>query len=108
MTKTAPVDPLYTIFEQHLYNFQDSEADRKSFIASVVQDYFAYLRKMNITIPKSLEEPILEELGAQVNLMLVKKIYGFLTIQEYQRSVPTGVKRRVKSRYGKLGRQRAA
>ena len=29
------LDPLYTIFEQHLLNFQDSETDRKTFLWTV-------------------------------------------------------------------------
>jgi len=101
----APLDPLYVIFEQHLYNFQDSDADRKTFIGNIVRDYFHYLRKMNITVPKSLEQPIVEELFAQVSAMLVKKIYGCLSIQEYQKKVPSTAKRRVKARYQKLAKK---
>jgi hypothetical protein len=100
--KANQIDPLYTIFEQHLYNFQDAETDRKTFIGNVIQDYLGYLRKMNIVVPKSLEEPIVEELATQVNTMLVKKIYGCLTIQDYQRKVPSAVKRRARARYSKL------
>ncbi len=33
------MDPLYVIFEQHLFNFQDSDADRKTFIGNSVTDY---------------------------------------------------------------------
>ena len=98
-------DPLYTIFEQHLYNFQDPEADRKTFIGNVINDYLTHLRKLNITVPKSLEEPIIEELATQVNTMLVKKIYGCLTIQDYQKKVPTATKRKVRARYSKLTRR---
>ncbi len=100
--KANQIDPLYTIFEQHLYNFQDSDTDRKTFIGKVIQEYLVYLRKMNITVPKSLEEPIVEELASQVNTMLVKKIYGCLTIQDYQRKVPSSTKRRARARYSKL------
>jgi hypothetical protein len=78
-TASRPVDPLYAIFEQHLFNFADPDADRKVFIGHVVADYLAYLRKNNVIVPKSLEQPIVEELGAQVNTMLVRKIYGCLT-----------------------------
>ncbi len=77
------VDPLYVIFEQHLFNFSDSDSDRKTFITHVVNDYISYLRKNNIIVPKSLEQPIIEELGTQVNTMLVKKIYGCLSITDY-------------------------
>ncbi len=96
------VDPLYVIFEQHLYNFQDSDSDRKTFILEVVSDYLNFLRKKNITVPRSLEQQIVEELYTQVNTMLVKKIYGCLTIQDYQTKLPKTSKRRAKSRYSKL------
>ena len=109
MSKPTPqLDPLYTIFEQHLYNFQDAETDRRTFIGRVIQDYFGYLRKMNITVPKSLEEPIIEELSTQVNTMLVKKIYGCLTIQDYQKRVPSAAKRKARSQYSKLTKVKKA
>lgn len=104
--KTKPaadqIDPLYVIFEQHLFNFQDSDADRKTFIGNIIAEYLGYLRKMNIVVPKSLEQPIIEELASQVNTMLVKKIYGCLSIQDYQRGIPTTVKRRARNRYAKI------
>lgn len=81
----SSADPLYVIFEQHLYNFQDSDPDRKTFIENIVQDYLSYLRKMRITIPRSLEHSIVEELVTQVNTMLLKKIYGCSSIQEFKR-----------------------
>ncbi len=106
--KSNQIDPLYTIFEQHLYNFQEADTDRRAFIGKVIQDYLSYLRKMNIVVPKSLEEPIVEELASQVNTMLVKKIYGCLTIQDYQRKVPTAIKRRARARYSKLKPKKSA
>lgn len=100
--RTNQVDPLYTIFEQHLYNFEDSDTDRKTFIGNVIQEYFTYLRKLNIVIPKSLESAIHEELSAQVKTMLVKKIYGCLTLSDYQKKISPAVKRQVKKRYSRL------
>jgi hypothetical protein len=85
-----------------LYNFQDSDADRKTFIENVVLDYIQYLRKMNIVVPKSLEAAIAEELASQVNTMLVKKIYGTLTISDYQKKQPAATKRRAHAEYSKL------
>ena len=43
--KPSPMDPLYVIFEQHLFNFQDPEIDRKTLILRIVTDYRDYLRK---------------------------------------------------------------
>ena len=104
-SKDTQLDPLYVIFEQHLYNFQDSEEDRKVFIDKIVQDYFSYLRKLNISIPQSLEGQILEELSTQVNVMLIKKIYGCLSLQDYQKHIPLESKRKVKARYSRLKRK---
>ena len=103
--KQVQLDPLYVIFEEHLYNFQDSDSDRRVFIGNIVKDYLTYLRKMNVVIPKSLEASIIEELGIQVNTMLVKKIYGCLTIDEYKKTMSTTVKRKARSRYTRLSRQ---
>ncbi len=100
--KQAQLDPLYVIFEQHLVNFQDNDLDRKSFIGNVLQEYLSYLRRLNITVPKSLEGSIIEELSVQVQTMLVKKIYGCLTIQDYQKRIPAVTKHRVRSRYARL------
>ncbi len=103
--KQKEMDPLYVIFEQHLYNFQDTELDRKTFISNVLQDYFSHLRKLNISVPKSLEAPIADELGNQVSIMLVKKIYGCLSIQDYQKSLLPQDKKKAKGRYDRLKRK---
>ena len=98
------LDPLYVIFEQHLYNFSDDDADRKTFIVNIVKDYLTYLRKMNIVIPKSLESSIVEELAGQVNTMLVKRIYGCLSIDDYRKGAGTPLKKKARARYTRLSR----
>ncbi len=100
------LDPLYVIFEQHLYNFNDSDADRKTFITKIVEDYLTYLRKMNILIPKSLESSIVEELAGTVNTMLIKKIYGCLSLDDYRKDAPLVLKKKAKNRYQRLSRAR--
>jgi len=100
---TQKVDPLFSIFEQHLLNFQDPEIDRKTFIAKVVADYLSYLRKMNVTVPKTLEQPIVEELADQVNTILIKRIYGCFSIEEYRKSITPSLRRRARTRYSRLG-----
>jgi hypothetical protein len=105
--KQTQVDPLYVIFEQHLYNFQDSDSDRRTFINNIIQDYFSYLRKQNITVPKSLESAIGDELYTQVSHMLVKKIYGCLSIDDYQKKVTPVAKRKVRARYSRLSAKKA-
>lgn len=99
------IDPLYTIFEQHLYNFQDSDTDRKTFIGNVVKEYFVFLRKLKIVIPKAFEEAIAEELSEQVKVMLMKKIYGCLEIQDYQKNVPFKSKNTARKRYTQMVRR---
>lgn len=101
------VDPLYIIFEKHLYQIASPETDRAEFISAIVQDYLTFLRKRKVLIPKPLEASIIEELGAQVNTMLVKKIYGFVSINEFVHRAPLTAKKRSKSRYRALGKARA-
>lgn len=98
----AQVDPLYIIFEQHLLNFQDADSDRKTFIAKIVTEYLVQLRRMGIQIPKSHEIPVIEELACQVNSMLVKKIYGCLSIEEYQKGIGGFARKNASTRYRKL------
>ena len=98
-------DPLYVIFEQHLYNFQDPDVDRKTFIGKIIHEYLSHLRKLAIAVPKSLESMIVEELAEQVNVMLVKKIYGFQSLQDYQKKVPTQIRKKAVSRYKALGKK---
>lgn len=104
--KQVQLDPLYVIFEQHLYNFQDDDLDRKTFIDQVLQDYLSHLRKLNISVPKSLEQPIVDELSEQIKVMLIKKIYGCLSIQDYQKKLPTRLKRAAKTRYTRLAKSK--
>lgn len=99
---TQKTDPLYTIFEQHLFNFQDPNSDRKSFIEGIVNDYLSQMRRMGFGIPSEWEIHIREELSFQVNTMLVKKIYGCLSINEYQEKLTPVQKRTAKDRYQKL------
>ena len=93
MMALAKNDLLYTIFEQHLFNFQDPNSDRPTFILTIVKDYLTQLRKLGLSVPKELEEQIYEELFFQVNTMLVKKIYGCMTINEFIAKTPTAEKK---------------
>lgn len=105
MPHDRSIDPLYVIFEQHLFNFQDADLDRQTFVSNVLKDYFSYLRKANISIPKPLESSIMEELESQVQAMLVKKIYGCFSIQEYQDGLTPTLKNGAGSRYKNLNKK---
>lgn len=100
--KQRKQDPLYTIFEQHLFNFQDPNADRETFILTVVKDYLTQIRKLGLSVPEQLLEQISEELCLQVNTMLVKKIYGCMNINQYTAKAPTEAKKRAKTHYKQL------
>jgi hypothetical protein len=105
MTSSATAtknDPLYTIFEQHLFNFQDPNADRNVFIEVIVKDYLTQMRKLGLAVPVEWEAHIFEELFFQVNTMLLKKIYGCQSINEYTAKAPTVQKKKAKARYKKL------
>jgi hypothetical protein len=99
-------DPLYVIFDQHLCNFADPEIDRKTFVGNVIQDYLSHLRKNSIVVPRELEAAVIEELSAQVSTMLVKKIYGCLSLKDFQEAVPSAAKRKAKSQYARLKKAR--
>jgi hypothetical protein len=96
------LDPLYVIFEQHLYNFQDSDSDRKTFVGNIIKEYLSFLRRKSIAIPRALEGAIVEELADQVNVMLTKKIYGCLSIEDFSKNQPRARKRRARQRYQRI------
>ena len=83
MLTAKKIDPLYIIFEQHLFNYQGPNSDRVIFIESIIKEYLTQMRKLGLLIPTEWESQVYEELSFQVNQMLVKKIYGCLSIKEY-------------------------
>lgn len=99
--KTTPenLDPLYVIFEHHLYHFCDADTDRRAFIAAIVSEYLQFLRKNKISVPSEYENAIIEELGSTVSTMLTKKIYGCLTIEEFQKTLSKDQKKNTKNNY---------
>jgi hypothetical protein len=101
---TQKFDPLYTIFEQHLFNFQDPNADRSTFCETIVKEYLITMRKLGLAVPMEWEAQIFEELFFQVNSMLVKKIYGCQTIDQYTAKATTAQKRKAQARYRTLER----
>lgn len=101
------LDPLYVIFEQHLHTFEDADSDRKTFITQIVAEYMAYLRKMKFAIPREYEHLIVDELAAQVNVMLVKKIYGCTSIEEYRRGLSEEARGTSDKKYSTLIKRRA-
>ena len=100
--KQSQQDPLYTIFEHHLLHFQDEEIDQQKFIDNVVQDYFGMLRRQNLFIHPQYEDLVYEEIGQQVKIMLLKKIYGFYDFREYRKKASKKEKKNSSRRYAHL------
>lgn len=106
--KLTQDDPLYMIFEHHLFNYKDEEMDRTAFVEAVVNEYITFLRRKKIAVPHSMEHAVKSELGVQVKTLLMKRIYGCLTIGEFQQSVLPEARDYAQVRYQKLkdGRSR--
>lgn len=96
------MDPLYTIFENQLIVVQDEKMDRQTFVLKVVQEYIKYLRHNHIAIPRHLESHVIDELAEQVSGMLTKKMYGHLTIEQFQSQVSDKQKARAKRAYKRI------
>lgn len=94
---------LAVIFEQHLYNFQEPQTDRKTLVSNIIHDYLGYLRKKGAVIPPRLERYIFEEYEEEVSGMLVKKTYGCYSVEEFLKNVTTREKQQAYQRYKKLG-----
>lgn len=79
------LDALYTIFEKHLYDFEDNEESQQAFIGKIVQDYLDFLSEHGAVVPRKWQPHIFKELEDQVLKMLVKKMYGCLSIKDFMR-----------------------
>lgn len=82
------LDALYTIFEKHLYDFDDNEESEQKFIDKIVNDYLRFLCENKVAVPGKFLMQIVEELRDQVQQMLVKKMYGALSIEDFVRNQP--------------------
>ncbi len=82
---------LFIIFEKHLYDF--NYESRELFIKGVVDEYIAHLVRQKTVIPPAwklhLEKSIAEEVGD----MLVRKLYGCLTVVEFQAKAEDSAKK---------------
>ncbi len=75
-------DPLYIIFERHLYDF--NYESRELFIKGVVEEYVAHLVKSKVVIPPAWRGHLDKTITEEVSDMLVRKLYGCLTVEEFQ------------------------
>jgi hypothetical protein len=77
------LDALYTIFEKHLYDFEEDEETEKGFIDNIVNDYLRFLTTSGVVVPRRWQSHVIDELRDQVRKMLVKKMYGCLSVSEF-------------------------
>ena len=75
-------DPLYIIFEKHLYDFNYESRDL--FLKAVVDDYMDHLQKQKVGVPVIWKSQLEKTLGEEVSDMLVRKLYGCLTVEEFK------------------------
>lgn len=107
MSEQLKLDPLYTIFEKHLYDFQASEENELELIDKIVNDYLKFLAENKVTVPRKWQASIVEELRDQVRQMLVKKAYGALSVTEFvlgerRKKDFAGRRKRARKRYSGL------
>lgn len=75
-------DPLFIIFEKHLYDF--NYESRELFIDGVVKDYLAHLLRQKAMVPPAWKSHLEKTLQDEVSDMLVRKLYGCLTVEEFK------------------------
>lgn len=75
-------DPLYIIFEKHLYDFNYDSRDL--FIRGVIDEYAEHLTKNQVIIPTTWRPVLEKNLAEEIADMLVRKLYGCLTVKEFQ------------------------
>jgi hypothetical protein len=98
-------DPLFIIFEKHLYDF--NYESRELFIQGVVEEYFSHLSEQKVIVPAIWRKQMESSISEEVSAMLVRKIYGCLTVEEFkqkedQSPAQISDKKEARKRYQKL------
>ena len=78
-------DPLFIIFEKHLYDF--NYESREFFVKGVVDEYISHLVRQQVVIPPAWKSHLDKSIAEEVSDMLVRKLYGCLTVEEFQAKV---------------------
>ncbi|RYZ63771.1 MAG: hypothetical protein EOP05_23040 [Proteobacteria bacterium] len=79
-------DPLYLIFEQHLFTALVEEEALEDFMGRVVSDYVAHLQVMGTVIPQQLRAGLEQDLRDEVLEMFRKKTYGHYSLSEFRKA----------------------
>ncbi len=98
-------DPLFIIFEKHLYDFNYDS--RELFLKSVVDDYLGHLIRQKVVVPPTWKAHLEKTLNEEVSDMLVRKLYGCLTVEEFKsktedKSEIVTARKEARKRYQKL------
>ena len=79
-------DPLYYIFEQHLFNALVEDEGTDAFLTRVVQDFVTRLVASGTVIPGEVLPILEQDLRDEVLEMLRKKTYGHFNLGDYRRA----------------------
>lgn len=96
-------DPLFIIFEKHLYDFNYESRDL--FIQGVVIEYLQYLSQQKVVVPPLWKSQMEKSLTEEIADMLVRRLYGCLTVEEIKEKTelaPILEKSEARKRYQKL------
>lgn len=96
-------DPLFIIFEKHLYDF--NYESRELFISGVIEEYITHLAKQRVIIPTTWRATLERNLSEEIADMLVRKLYGCLTVEEFREKENTETiieRKEARKRYQKL------
>lgn len=80
------LDPLYAIFEQHLYTALVEEETTDEFLVRVVTDYVGRLLSGGTVIPASVRADLETDLREEVLEMLRKKTYGHFNLASFRKA----------------------
>lgn len=97
-------DPLFCIFEKHLYEF--NYETRESFVNTVVREYILFVSKESALIPEARRTLLESTIAEDVSDMLVRKIYGCLQVVDSGRKSTASEKtRKVRERRSRQRRK---
>lgn len=87
-----------------MYDFSEEAADTTAFVDKIANDYLGYLAGKQVAVPGKWREYVLDELRDQIRKMMLKKMYGCLSIEEFQtqNSALKNKRKTVRKKYKKL------
>lgn len=96
-------DPLYDIFERHLFNSLVEDESTDLFLQRVVEAYLRRLTSSGTVIPNEFRSSIEGDLRDEILQMLRKKTYGYFNLAEFRKAkatepVPTPAPEKKKAR----------